>query len=134
MKIIKGSTSPKAEEKTFYEITNLVPNFDNPLFSSKEKTKYTWKLFKKQKGIWKQITNNVKHGEKVPYTFGEKVVGISFKIEVYEESKNLLDKVEYKLANKLIITPRTSKEPVIGRVILLNKNNSNVNKATFNEQ
>lgn len=133
MKIIKGSTSPKAEEKTFYEITGLIPSFDNPLFRPKEEIKYTWTLFKKQKGVWKQVANNLKHGRKVPYTFGEKVVGIPYKIEVHEEGENLLNKVESKLTNSLIITPRTSKEPIIGRVILLNKNNSNVNKATFNE-
>lgn len=42
--IIKGSTSPKAEEKTFYEITGLIPSFDNPLFRPKEEIKYTWTL------------------------------------------------------------------------------------------
>ncbi|WP_027381947.1 glycoside hydrolase family 24 protein [Epilithonimonas caeni] len=134
MKIIKGSTSPKAEEKTFYELTGLVPDFSNPIFNNKPKEKYIWTLFKKDKATgWKQVSNNIKYGEKAPYTFGEKVVGILYRIEVHTETKNLLNVTEKKFVANLVVTPRTAKEPVIGRVILLNRGNSDVNKAKFNE-
>ncbi|MDR3025157.1 glycoside hydrolase family 104 protein [Chryseobacterium sp.] len=134
MKFIKGSTSPKAEEKTFYELTGLVPDFSTPIFNNKPKEKYIWTLFKQDKATgWKQVSNNIKYGEKAPYTFGEKVVGIPYRIEVHTETKNLLNVMEKKFVANLVVTPRTAKEPVIGRVILLNRENSDVNKAKFSE-
>lgn len=133
MKTIKGSTNPKAEEKTFYELSDFVYHFENPLFGKKENEKHIWTLYKQVNNKWKQVSGNIKYGEKVPYTFGEKAVGISFKIEVHTESKNILNKIEKKLTASLVVVPRTKHEPVIGRVILLNRNNADVNKATFNE-
>jgi len=133
MKTIKGSTNPKAEEKTFYELSDFVYHFENPLFGKKENKKHIWTLYKQVNNKWKQVSGNIKYGEKVPYTFGEKAVGISFKIEVHTESKNILNKIEKKLTASLVVVPRTKHEPVIGRVILLNRDNADVNKATFNE-
>ncbi|OCK53154.1 hypothetical protein BA768_00940 [Chryseobacterium sp. CBo1] len=133
MKTIKGSTNPKAEEKTFYELSDFVYHFENPLFGKKENEKHIWTLYKQVNNNWKQVSGNIKYGEKVPYTFGEKAVGISFKIEVHTESKNILNKIEKKLTASLVVVPRTKHEPVIGRVILLNRDNADVNKATFNE-
>ncbi len=134
MKIIKGNTSPKAEEKTFYELSILVPDFSNPIFNNKPKEKYICTLFKKDKATgWKQVSKNIKYGKKVPYTFGEKVVGIPYRIEVHTETKNLLNVTEKKFVANLIVTPRTAKESVIGRVILLNRGNIDVNKAKFSE-
>ncbi|WP_315053908.1 D-Ala-D-Ala carboxypeptidase family metallohydrolase [Chryseobacterium indoltheticum] len=133
MKIIKGSANPKAEEKNFYQLSDFIYNLENPLFGKKENEKYIWTLFKKVKNNWKQVSGNIKYGEKVPYTFGEKVVGIPFKIEVHIERKNLFNKNEKVLAATLIVTPRTKNESTIGRVILLNKEKANVNTAKFNE-
>jgi len=133
MKIIKGSANPKAEEKNFYQLSDFIYNLENPLFGKKENEKYLWTLFKKVKNNWKQVSGNIKYGEKVPYTFGEKVVGIPFKIEVHIERKNLFNKNEKVLAATLIVTPRTKNESTIGRVILLNKEKANVNTAKFNE-
>lgn len=61
------------------------------------------------------------------------MVGIPYKIEVHTEIKNLLNITERKPVADLTVTPRTAKEPVIGRVILLNRENADVNKAKFNE-
>ncbi|MGD1319260.1 hypothetical protein [Chryseobacterium sp. 2R14A] len=133
MKTIKGSTNPKAEEKTFYELSDFIYHFENPLFGKKENEKHIWTLYKQINNNWKQVSGNIKYGEKVPYTFGEKAVGISFKIEVHTESKNILNKIEKKLTASLVVVPRTKHKPVIGRVILLNRDNADVNKATFNE-
>ncbi|MDF2830966.1 hypothetical protein [Chryseobacterium indoltheticum] len=133
MKIIKGSANPKAEEKNFYQLSDFIYNLENPLFGKKENEKYIWTLFKKVKNNWKQVSGNIKYGEKVPYTFGEKVVGIPFKIEVHIERKNLFNKNEKVLAATLIVTPRTKNESTIGRVILLNREKANVNTAKFNE-
>lgn len=133
MKTIKGSTNPKAEEKTFYELSDFIYHFENPLFGKRENEKHIWTLYKQVNNNWKQVSGNIKYGEKVPYTFGEKAVGISFKIEVHTESKNILNKIEKKLTASLVVVPRTKHEPFIGRVILLNRHNADVNKATFNE-
>ncbi|KFC18410.1 peptidoglycan DD-metalloendopeptidase family protein [Epilithonimonas lactis] len=133
MNIIKGNPSPKAEEKNFYEISSMF-EFGTSPFVKQPVEKYIWTLFKKDKTLgWKQVSNNIKYGEKVPYTFGEKVVGIPYKIEVHKEGKNLLNVTEKKLIADLIVTPKSFKEPVIGRVILLNRGNANINKAKFNE-
>lgn len=132
MKVITGNQSPKAGEKTYYELTDALFGF-NPSLFFKEEGKYTWTLYKKDKNKFIKIANNKKYGKKVPYTFGEKVVGIPFKIIVHQETKNLFNQAESKLVATYIVTPKTSKEPVIGRVILLNRGKSNVNKAKFNE-
>jgi hypothetical protein len=133
MDIIKGNPSPRAEEKNFYEISSIFEVGTSP-FVKQPTEKYIWTLFKKDKTLgWKQISNNIKYGEKVPYTFGEKVVGIPYKIEVHKKGKNIMGLTENKLIASLVVTPRSSKEPVIGRVILLNRGNVNVNKAKFNE-
>ena len=69
----------------------------------------------------------------MPYTFGEKVVGVPYKIVVNSEGKNLFNQLENKFFASILVTPLTVKEPSIGRVILLNRGKQNVNKATFNE-
>lgn len=133
MKIIKGNSRPKAEEKNFYEVTSLIPDFNNVPFLKKEDEKLVWTLFKNVKNNWQKVQNNIKYGKKVPYTFGEKVVGIPYKIEVHSTEKNIFSQNETKLVASLTVTPSTAKEPTIGKVILLNRQNSNVNVAKFNE-
>lgn len=135
MKIIKGSLHPKAEEKTFYELSNLLTDFGGGIFTSMPEEKFVWTLYKSVDKKWKKIEGNVKEGQKAPYTFGEKVVGIPYKIEVHSVKKHFLTQnIETKLAANLVVTPRTAKEPIIGRVILLNRENKDVNKAKFNER
>lgn len=134
MKIIKGSSHPKAEEKTFYELSNLINDFGIGFFDKKPEEKLIWTLYKSVDKKWKKIEGNIKEGPKVPYTFGEKVVGIPYKIVVHSVGKHsVTQKIETTQVAYLVITPRTAKEPAIGRVILLNRDNSNVNKAKFNE-
>lgn len=133
METIKGNTNPKAEEKTFYELSDFIYNLGNPLFWKRDNVKHIWTLHKQVDNKWKQVSGNIKYGEKVPYTFGEKVAGIPFKIEVYTERQNFLNQVEKKLTASLVVVPRTKNEPVIGRVILLNRDNADVNRARFNE-
>lgn len=132
MNIIKGPKHPQAEEKTMYEASSLLGFKPDP-FALPVIEKFTWILYKNVGGQWKKVEGNIKYGKIVPYTFGEKVVSITFKIEVYREGKNLFGISENKPYATLIVTPRTKKEPTIGRVILLNRGNSNVNKAKFNE-
>lgn len=134
MKIIKGSLHPKAEEKTFYELSNLLTDFGGGIFTRMPEEKFVWPLYKSVDKKWRKIEGNIKEGQKAPYTFGEKVVGIPYKIEVHSVKKHFLTQnIETKLAANLVVVPRTAKEPVIGRLILLNRESSNVNKAKFNE-
>lgn len=134
MKIIKGSLHPKAEEKTFYELSNLLTDFGGGIFTSMPEEKFVWTLYKSVDKKWRKIEGNIKEGQKAPYTFGEKVVGIPYKIEVHSVKKHFLTQnIETKLAANLVVVPRTAKEPVIGRLISLNRESSNVNKAKFNE-
>jgi len=79
------------------------------------------------------VVGNVKYGKSVPYTFGEKVVGIPFKIVVHKEVRNFLNQKETSVFAQLVVVPKSKVAPTIGRVILINKGKSNVNKATFNE-
>ena len=69
--------------------------------------------------------------KKVSYKFGEKVVGIPYKIVVVREDP--LNKFFPKSTASIIVTPRTKNEPSIGRVILLNRESKNVNQATYSE-
>lgn len=134
MKIIQGDTKPKAEEKHLYQLTTIIPDYNTSIFSSKKKIKYTWTLYKFVNNQWQQVKNNVKYGEKNKYLFGEGVAGIPFKIRIHSDERNALQINENKLIAELTVVPKTAKEPKIGRVILLNKANSDVNKAKFNEQ
>ena len=107
MNAITGNKSPKAEEKTFYEIGNNIFTLNTTsIFKDESKAKYTWTLFKNQNGSWVKVANNVKYGIKVPYTFGEKVVGTQFKIVVFEESSNLFNQVENRLYASLVVIPK----------------------------
>lgn len=132
MNIIKGPKHPKAEEKTMYEVSSSIALNTNP-FSLPTDEKFTWTLYKNVKNQWKKVEGNIKYGKKAPYRFGEKVVGITFKIEVYREGKDRFGRSENKLFAILLVTPRTYKEPIIGRVILLNRGKANVNEASFTE-
>lgn len=133
MRILQGDTKPRAEQEHWYVLNNLVPQYNQSPFSTKKEEKLVWTLYKSVNGQWKKVENNIKYGEKNTYQFGQKVVGIPFKIVVHSQGKNMLQVTENKLISELVITPKTAKEPVIGRVILLNKNKKDVNKATFHE-
>ncbi len=133
MKVIQGDTKPKAEQKNLYQLNTLIPDYTTSIFSQKNDIKYVWTLYKSVNNRWKQVEDNIKYGEKNHYTFGQGVVGIPFKIMIHSQEKNILQATETKLVAELTVVPRTAKEPVIGRVILLNKNNTDVNKAKFNE-
>lgn len=133
MRTIQGDIKPKAEQKTLYELSTIILNFTSSVFSPQKEEKYVWTLYKLVNNQWKKVENNVKYGEKNTYQFGQGVVGIPFKIMVHSEEKDILQVNRNKLIAELKVIPKTAKEPVIGRVILLNKGNKDVNKAKFNE-
>ena len=134
MKILQGDTKPKAEQKHLYQLNTIIPAITSNVFSpTKIDAKYTWTLYRFVNNKWQQVKKNIKYGEKNEYLFGQGVVGIPFKIMIHSEEKNIFNINETKLVAELTVVPKTAKEPVIGRVILLNKNNSDVNKAKFNE-
>lgn len=133
MRTIQGDIKPKAEQKTLYELSTIILNFTSSVFSPQKEEKYVWTLYKLVDNQWKKVENNVKYGEKNTYQFGQGVVGIPFKIMVHSEEKDILQVNRNKLIAELTVVPKTAKEPVIGRVILLNKGNKDVNKAKFNE-
>lgn len=134
MKILQGDTKPKAEQKHLYQLNTIIPAITSNVFSpTKIDAKYTWTLYRFVNNQWQQVKKNIKYGEKNEYLFGQGVVGIPFKIMIHSEEKNILQITENKLIAELTVVPRTAKEPVIGRVILLNKSNTDVNKAKFNE-
>lgn len=62
MKIIKGSLHPKAEEKTFYELSNLTTDFGAGIFTNKPEEKFIWTLYKSVDKKWKKIEGNIKEG------------------------------------------------------------------------
>lgn len=133
MRVIQGDTKPKAEQKHLYQLSNIIPDYTTSIFSQKKEVKYIWTLYKFVNNQWQQVQNNLKYGEKNNYQFGQGVVGIPFKIMVHSEEKDILQVNQNRLIAELTVVPKTAKEPVIGRVILLNKSNKDVNKAKFNE-
>jgi murein DD-endopeptidase MepM/ murein hydrolase activator NlpD len=97
---------------------------------------YEWYLYKKQKnGIWKDITNKPKKGEKVTYRFGEIGLGIEFQMKVYEIKKGILPGMSAtkELAGSCILIPTSDKVSKIEKVILFNKGAKDVNKASYRD-
>lgn len=97
---------------------------------------YEWYLYKKQKnGIWKDITNKPKKGEKVTYRFGEIGLGIEFQMKVYEIKKGILPGMTStkELAGSCILIPTSDKVSKIEKVILFNRGAKDVNKASYRD-
>ncbi|MDR6464969.1 M23 family metallopeptidase [Chryseobacterium sediminis] len=97
---------------------------------------YEWYLYKKQKnGIWKDITNKPKKGEKVTYRFGEIGLGIEFQMKVYEIKKGILPGMSAtkELAGSCILIPTSDKVSKIEKVILFNRGAKDVNKASYRD-
>ena len=71
-------------------------------------------------------------GQKVSFKFGEKVIGVEFKLQVYKEKKKPLSN-EFKeiLADEILVIPRSAKTAKIDKVILFNKGAKNPNKASY---
>lgn len=133
MRIIQGDTKPKAEQKHLYVLSSIIPDYTASILSQKKEVKYIWTLYKLVNNQWQQVKNNIKYGEKNNYQFGQGAVGIPFKIMIHSQEKDILQVNQNRLIAELTVVPKTAKEPVIGRVILLNKSNKDVNKAKFNE-
>lgn len=134
MRILQGETKPRAEQKHLYQLNTVIPDYNTSIFSSKKETKYIWTLYKFKNNQWQQVEGNIKYGEKNYYLFGQGVVGIPFKIIIHSQEKNLLQAIQNVKVAEITVVPKTAKEPIIGRVILLNKGKKDVNKAKFNEQ
>lgn len=133
MKIIQGDTKPRAEQPAWYTLNTLIPDLTIPALSPNNRKKFIWTLYRFVNGQWQIVRDNIKSGERNKYQFGQGVVGIPFKIMIHIEEKNILQVIENKLVAELVVIPKTAREPIIGRVILLNRNNADVNKAKFNE-
>lgn len=84
--MISGNQNPEVGKQEFYTVHDAMqylPTAD---------TQYVWNIWKKQRnGIWKEITQKPpKIGMKVPFTFGEKVIGNEFRLDVFKAQKKLL--------------------------------------------
>ncbi len=100
------------------------------------KGEYEWHLYKKQKnGAWKDITNQPKTGEKVTYNFGEIALGIEFQMKVYETKKGILPGLSTtkELVASIILIPTSNKVSKIDKVVLFNREGTNVNKASYRD-
>lgn len=108
--MITGTQNPMVGKEEFY-------GFSDPLdiFNVTNAT-FVWNIWKKNKsGSWINITKKPeKTGQKVSFKFGEKVIGIEFKLQVYKATKKLLSNgFEAKLAAEILVIPRSAKTPRI---------------------
>uniref|UniRef100_UPI000A6C4DCB hypothetical protein n=1 Tax=Chryseobacterium sp. CCH4-E10 TaxID=1768758 RepID=UPI000A6C4DCB len=102
---VSGNTSPLVGEKHSYHIACWYP--DTPV-TEKDPSKVTWELFIKRSN-GKFTTTNIKKKGTGDFTFGEKALGHTFRLEAY------LYKPE---GGGLIITPKRDKIPRISKVEL----------------
>lgn len=126
---IIGNQNPLVGTTYTYEVKPSILSFGL-------KGEYEWYLYKKQKnGIWKDITNQPKKGEKVTYKFGEIALGIEFQMKVYETKKGILPGLPTtkELVASIILIPTSNKVSKIDKVVLFNRGGTNVNKASYRD-
>lgn len=128
--MISGKQNPIVGEEEHYQLTDITQMFETL------DTKYVWEIWKKQKGgNWINITQKPpKTGKKVPFKFGESVIGREFRLEVYKSTKNILTSTskEQKIS-EIIVVPTSSKAPKIDRVVLFNRGAKDPNKASYTD-
>lgn len=128
--MITGTQNPMVGQEEFYEFSNSLDIFNN------SKATFVWNIWKKNKsGSWINITQKpAKMGQKVPFKFGEKVIGVEFKLQVYKATKRLLsNEFEAKLAGEINVIPRSAKAPKIDKVVLFNQGAKDPNKASYKD-
>jgi GH24 family phage-related lysozyme (muramidase) len=118
---VSGNTSPLVGEKHSYHIAGWYP--DTPV-TEKDPSKVTWELFIKRSN-GKFTTTNIKKKGTGDFTFGEKALGHTFRLEAY------LYKPE---GGGLIITPRRDKIPRISKVELFYVDDSRGDTFSFMEK
>ncbi len=128
--MITGNQNPevgKQELYTVHDTGHYLPSAD---------VQYVWNIWKKQKnGTWKDITQEPpKTGMRVPFTFGEKVTGTEFRLDVFKAQKKLLsNEWEAKKAGSLTVIPGRASESKIVKVVLFNRGVKDINKAGYQD-
>lgn len=117
---ISGIINPKVGEKHTYKVLEW---YTETPANTRNSQNVTWELYKKRSN-GKFTTTNIKKKGVSDFTFGEKAVGSTYKLQAYLYEPE---------GGGLIINPRTNVVPKIESVILLNRGSQNVNKAKFNE-
>lgn len=130
--MISGNLNPVVGKEEFYQLTNI---FRNPFLDYY--TRYVWAIWQKQKnGNWINITKDPpKMGQKVPFTFHEKVIGRNYRLEVYKSQKKLFsDDWEAEKLAEIFVTPKSAKIPKITKVELYYVDDTPGNKFSFMEK
>ncbi|MCJ8497202.1 hypothetical protein MVI27_02895 [Chryseobacterium salipaludis] len=71
---------------------------------------------------------------RVPFTFGEKVTGTEFRLDVFKAQKKLLsNEWEAKKAGSLTVIPGRASESKIVKVVLFNRGVKDINKASYQD-
>lgn len=130
--MITGTQNPIVAKEEFYQYNDVL----NPLaaFNSSNIT-YVWNIWKKKNGSWLNITEKPpKIGQKVPFKFGEKVIGDEFKLIVFKRAPKLLsEEFEEKKMGEFFLVPTSSKVSKIDRAVLFNGGAKDPNKATYKD-
>lgn len=128
--MITGIKNPIVGKEEFYLFSDPFDTFNV------SNATFVWNIWKKNKnGSWINITQKPeKMGQKVSFKFGEKVIGVEFKLEVYKATKKPLSN-EFKeiLADEILVIPRSAKTAKIDKVILFSQGARDPNKASYKD-
>ena len=113
--MIKGTQNPVVGTDEIYQYIDPLD-----IFNSSNST-YVWNIWKKKQGKWTNITTkSPKMGQKVPFKFGEKVIGEEFKLEVFKATPKFgSDDFDAKSVGEILVIPTSSRIPKITKVELL---------------
>lgn len=130
--MITGTQNPVVGKEEFYQYSDVLDPF--AVFNSSNIT-YVWNIWKKKNGSWLNITEKPpKMGLKVPFKFGEKVIGDEFKLQVYKATKKVFsEEFDAKSVGEILLVPTSSKVSKIDRVVLFNGGAKDPNKATYKD-
>ncbi|SUV53256.1 hypothetical protein [Bergeyella zoohelcum] len=130
--MINGNPNPTVGKDEYYTLVD----YSLGLAYLDVSSKYIWRIKKKVRGMWKDITKEPpKTGISVPFKFGEAVIGAEFTIEVYKETKNIFtQKNETHKMGEIIVIPKSSKAPKITKVVLFNRGARDINKASYTDR
>ncbi len=118
---ISGNTSPQAGDKTTYTVDSW---YSGTPAEKRNLQHVTWELFKKRKNGQFTKANIVKKGDNT-FTFGESVVGDTFKLFGY---------LYHPEGQGLLITPRRKLIPKIEKIELLHVDNTVAKKFNVNDR
>lgn len=125
--MIKGTQNPIVGREEIYQFSDGLDVFNTT------NAKYVWNIWKKKQGKWINITKKPpKMGLKVPFNFGEKVIGEEFKLEVFKATQKFFSEdYEAKSVGEIIVVPTSGKVPKITKVVLFNRGAKDPNKASY---